>query len=704
LEKGPAYPPSLARAVVPRPQAPGAVLESEDDTWSTLRGDVARSGSTAGIVPTQLKRAWKTKIDGRLTSPVAALGKVFVASIDNHTVYAIDVKTGEIAWTYTTGARVDSPPTVYGENVYFGSADGYVYAIRAQDGTLAWRFRAAPADRRMVAYNQLESTWPVHGSVLIHKDVLYCTAGRNIFLDGGIRLIRLDPETGRLLGETVMDSDDPNLGGNIQQHVRSLNMPVANSDVLSASGDHLFMRSQKFTLDGQRLEIPVGDVHDQPASDAHLFCQIGFLDDTWFHRSYWTYGRRVTGGYGGWPLAGRVVPSGRILAYDDERVYGFGRNPEYYTNASVLEYHLFGADKHVTDDAIRRLGAVEKEINARSNKRNANSSDWKARRGYPIEDQTAVRFNWRIWQPSVQVRAMAVTKDALFVAGHPDLVDERQAYRLPDDPDVLLALARQADALGGEYGGQLWAVSKTDGAPIARYLLDSAPTFDGMAAAYESLFVTTLDGFVVRLTADGATPLPALRPEDPLQIISDEPQEPNYLRPLPVDKSSDFDVLRRAQAFEAPLGYRVASPSTNQQPGWVMKKLDDPLTGKFTITTRAKFTTDLPNFNAYLAIGAKPNQHAIVTGIRQKAEMLQVVQPAPNKTEPVTKGTPATWPADRIVELTLHVDLDKQTAVLEAADTKLEFELLQPIESITHVGYATENAATDYSPVMIEKK
>ena len=63
-----------------------------------------------------------------------------------------------------------------------------------------------------MAWEQLESAWPVHGSVLVHDDVLYCTAGRSMFLDGGLRFLRLEPATGKLLGEVVMDDRDPESG------------------------------------------------------------------------------------------------------------------------------------------------------------------------------------------------------------------------------------------------------------------------------------------------------------------------------------------------------------------------------------------------------------------------------------------------------------------------------------------------------------
>ena len=49
------------------------------------------------------------------------------------------------------------------------------------------------------AFGQLESAWPVSGSVLVLDDQVYAAAGRSSFLDGGIFLYCLDPATGKLL-------------------------------------------------------------------------------------------------------------------------------------------------------------------------------------------------------------------------------------------------------------------------------------------------------------------------------------------------------------------------------------------------------------------------------------------------------------------------------------------------------------------------
>ena len=126
------------------------------DEWPTYRHDALRSGSAKISVPVDLKRLWQADLGGKLSSVVAAGGKVFVAAMDAHTAYALDADSGEKVWSYTVGGPVDSPPTIYKGRVLFGSADGWVYCLRAEDGGLIWRFRAAPEDRRVIAYEQLE--------------------------------------------------------------------------------------------------------------------------------------------------------------------------------------------------------------------------------------------------------------------------------------------------------------------------------------------------------------------------------------------------------------------------------------------------------------------------------------------------------------------------------------------------------------------
>ncbi|GAG78675.1 unnamed protein product, partial [marine sediment metagenome] len=306
LVKGPAYADGTGNINNP------AAVESD---WPTYRGNPARSGSTELPVKTDLKSQWELKIGGKLSQPVVAGGRVFVSAVDQHTLYAIDQNSGKIAWKYITGGRIDSPPTIYKGMALFGSADGFVYCLRASDGALAWRFRAAPYDQRLMVWEQLESVWPVHGSILIRNDVAYLIAGRSMFLDGGLTLYLLDPLTGEVLSSVKMDDKDPNMEKDFHDHVNVLDMPVASSDILSSEGDLFFMRSQPFDLQGRRDRIEHIDIKQQRGSDAHLFVPNGFLDDNWWHRSFWVYGRSVRGGPSYWET-GRATPSGKIMVLD----------------------------------------------------------------------------------------------------------------------------------------------------------------------------------------------------------------------------------------------------------------------------------------------------------------------------------------------------------------------------------------------------
>ena len=333
LVEGPAY------------DAPVPELEGPAD-WPTYRHDPERSGSTPASVPTELARRWRTELGGEL-SPVVAVGnRVFVAAVDAHTVYSVDAETGDVAWSFTAGGRVDSPPTIWKGRAIFGSADGRVYCVRAADGKLIWRYRAAPADMRTMSYGQLESLWPLHGSVLVRDGTVYCVAGRSMFLDGGMRMLLLDAETGRVVAENVMDETDPTTGESLQAKVEKLNMPTALPDVLSCDGNNIYMRSQKFNFEGRRETIKTPtNPDDQAGEGAHLFSPTGFLDDSWFHRSYWVYGKTPLSGFAGYPRAARNAPAGRIMAFDEDNIYSYGREPKYMRWTTPMEYLLFSSPR-----------------------------------------------------------------------------------------------------------------------------------------------------------------------------------------------------------------------------------------------------------------------------------------------------------------------------------------------------------------------
>lgn len=468
-------------------------MAASDQDWPTYRADAARSGFTAKPVSVDLATQWKSKLGGRLSPPVVAAGKVFVASIDRHTVHALEQKTGRSAWSYTAGSRVDSPPTYFKGRVLFGSADGYVYCLRASDGALAWRFRAAPVDRRHNAFEQIESVWPVHGSVLVRdatktnsgQDEVWFVAGRSLFLDGGLRQYRLHPITGAVIGEKIIDDRDPDSSNNLQVRLQGLNMPVALNDVLSCDGKYVYMKSQRFDGDGNReeIEIPTLDVKQQQGETAHLFCPTGFLDDVLWHRSYWVFGRVWKSGAGGYYQAGHVAPAGRPMVFNDSTIYGYGRLPQYYRWTTALDYQLFATAKQpkVIDDAP--------------------NSPKRKKSGLGSKPKSHVAYDWTHPSPEL-IRAMVLADKTLFLAGPADVIDEVQTLETFSQSETQELLARQAAVLEGSEGATLRAVSTTDGETLSELKLHSPPVFDGLAAAGGQLFMATTDGQVVCFSAD----------------------------------------------------------------------------------------------------------------------------------------------------------------------------------------------------------
>jgi len=445
LERGPAF-----EAIEPAQPGP--------EDWPSFRHDPRRSGSASTALSERLAPAWKLTIGGRLTQPAVANGRLLVAQREAGILRCLEAASGKELWTFVAGGRIDSPPTAHEGRILFGSGDGWVYCLRAGDGELAWRFRAAPEVRRVVAFERLESAWPVNGSVLVQNGVAYVAAGRSSYLDGGIHLCALDPATGKLLHHAVVEGPWPDIRKDIG---RPFDMEGARSEVLVGDGKMVYMR--QVTFDENLVRRPsarVTKMGDRMVG-LHIFSSSSLLDDSRWNRTFWMHTRRWPGYY----IANLAPKTGQLLVFDETTTYGV----KDYTRRNVHSPMFFPA----TDGYLLFADANDNEPVLTEKARNRDKGIGFTRSQPP---------KWEV-RVAVRVNAMVVARDKLVVAGPPDVLD-------PEDP-----LA----AFQGRKGGVLQVRSAADGKKLSELRLASPPVFDGMIAAGGRLYLACTDGTILCL-------------------------------------------------------------------------------------------------------------------------------------------------------------------------------------------------------------
>ena len=467
--------------------------------WPTFRHDNKRSGYVKTNIPVRVNQSWKKEFGTKISQPTIANGKLLLSAIDEHTVYALDADSGQIIWHFVADSRVNSSPTIYKGLAIFGCADGCVYALSISDGELAWKFQAAPNAHRVMSYCQPESVWPLYGSTLIQDGKLYCVAGRSMFLDGGLRMLILKPETGELIYENVMDKKIPGTNKQLEDVLMGKHMPVAMPDILSSDGQYVYMKSQTFTMDGKRVRIRPQRPDTQYDEEVHLFSPISFLDDGWHQRTYLIYGRAAGEGWAEFQLPPKRVPCGRVMSIDEENAYSYGRDPELMCNTSISEYRLFSAGK----TPKRKVGIPKLEgtwIKGKyptDNPLAAHTVDWKQLALQPKEKLSALDYNWILEEPEILAKAMVLANDRLFIAGPRDVADEKELWGRSNEKIYQEKMAAQAAWLKGKHGGVMQVFSKKDGRKLAEKKLAYLPAFDGLVAANNKLYMVTECGSLV---------------------------------------------------------------------------------------------------------------------------------------------------------------------------------------------------------------
>lgn len=182
---------------------------------------------------------------------------VFVIGNSDGNVYALDVKNGDLKWSFPTGHRVWATPLIVSDTVYIGSMDRHLYALNLSDGSVRWDFHTdgafagTPAlrdgtlyvgafDDRLYAIDENSGTerWQFPGenwfwgSPVIHGDVVYA-------VDVKGNIYALDADTGEQIWH------------------EALGVPVRAGAVLAEDRSRVFVGSQDGTL--YTLDAATGD-------------------------------------------------------------------------------------------------------------------------------------------------------------------------------------------------------------------------------------------------------------------------------------------------------------------------------------------------------------------------------------------------------------------------------------------------------------
>lgn len=187
-----------------------AVLEMAPADWLQFRHDGGRSGATPATVGKDVKKLWSWVPAGsksavadaaqavRASAPVTADGFVWFVSADG-IVRCLKAAGGEEVWRYPLAAAVDSGSLALGAGCLLaGSNDGRLYCLDATTGKCRWIARLAPADRRVMRFGKLVSTWPVTG-VAVQDGVGYATAG--LQKGNGVHAYAFDIKSGSVVWE-----------------------------------------------------------------------------------------------------------------------------------------------------------------------------------------------------------------------------------------------------------------------------------------------------------------------------------------------------------------------------------------------------------------------------------------------------------------------------------------------------------------------
>lgn len=492
LVKGPAF----------DPKAPSD--ETTKDDWPQFRADAKRTARAASPLSATLKTGWTIRLGDDLTPATMAGGFAYIVDKSTYTLHRLALADGKTSWSRSFPAALDGPPTIVGDWLFIGCRNGEVFSLRAGDGEIAWRFAAAPLARLTLSGDRLESLWPVSSSVLYHQGLIYAVAGRSSFFDGGLRLVALDPATGAVRHHSTFDGPWPTVEemtqglviwkeaqpqrfGKInsdllkqiqEQYASGYNVYGGVEDLLTTDGEHLYLTQNKFTPELERIPLKrIISAGQTPMGGQHMIANLGFLDDSMFHRSFMMYDRSWPGYSGGSGFAARA---GTMVAVGKERAYAAKHFEKgWYPNHEPGSGNRLVADSFDHDNMTGSLAKMEGKLEQGF--------------GYP-NNADFVRTGAALWENKTPliVRAMIAAPDPSAGSG-------QAGGELVISGGIVEGTSQaEWDKSTRFIGpGKLQIHNGANGELIKEYDLPACPIFNGISAANGKLVIALVDGQVV---------------------------------------------------------------------------------------------------------------------------------------------------------------------------------------------------------------
>jgi len=472
----------------------GSSVQSSAGDWPQFRYDAQRSAASPEQLPAQLVLHWQRRLptprpafplENRLLfdasyEPVVLGNTMFVPSMVNDSIIALDTATGSERWRFVTDGPVRFAPVASQGKVYAVSDDGHLYCLAADSGRLIWKFRGLPADRadrKLLGNGRLISLWPARGGPVLVGAAVYFAAG--LWPDDGVFLYALDAQSGRVIWKNITSN-----------HIAQANMDhgIKQFAGLTPQG--------YLAVVGERLVVPCG-----AQLPAFLNLKTGVLGS---YTMGW--GGRVGLAKGSWLVAG----TGKYLSHSGD-LYDITRsNDEKFRSSrgrSDFKHSLYpgGFMRIAIDPANQRaLGTFREPVITPDAIYYSDRQD-----GIVADDLT-----------NVTVRKRADVKPTLYRRNdrYPDKWQAkfRRLWSLPSKLKVHIRAGSRL-YVGGKNIVQAIDIPKPGETPQVSWQMKIVGTPQRMLAANGRLFVVTREG---RILAYGSPD--KLRPaaEEPPQSVA----------------------------------------------------------------------------------------------------------------------------------------------------------------------------------------